>query len=428
MDSARRGFLSAAATVECEAGRDAAAKNLAPDDARDLRPDGPPVWRAFLRAFTVLVFGVLPVALMLAIIGASFAKGPFLYDFNGGLYTAGTAIVRGQSPYHAGYVERRAALARAGRPGAAVLSVPVYPPPVLLAAVPFSLLPYRVAGVLFTLLSITAMIGGLGLLGVRDWRCFGVAFATWPVLHGLMLGALTPLLVLGVGCAWRSRTRVAPLAVSVATVITAKLFPWPLGVWLLATRRLRAAALAVALAIIGIVSSWALIGFAGMTRYPHMLTSLDSLSAGSGVSLAAALLAIGFSLMVAQLLAIAVAVWLLGTACMFGRSRLGERRLLGLAVVAALLASPIVWPHYFALAFVPVALLSPRLSPLWFVPLLAWLAPVAQSAGDSWTILPYLVIIALLALSCLLAGRGPPAPPSAVSPFKAEPAPSSSWT
>jgi hypothetical protein len=369
---------------------------VALDRVSDPGPLRAPAWRVLRRSLTVLVYAVLPAALALAILGASFARGPFLYDFNGGLYRAGTAIVNGQSPYRPGYLEHRVALDRSDRPGLAVLSVPVYPPPVLLAVMPLSLLPYPVAGMLFTLLSIAALIVGLRLLGVRDWRCFGVAFASWPVLHGLMLGGLTPLLVLGIGLAWRWRTSITVPAASIASVVAAKLFPWPLGVWLLVTGRVRAAVLAAALAITGVVGAWALIGFAGMSSYPHMLASLDSLSASAGVSLVAAMLALGVGGTVAQFSALAVAVTLLGVAWLLGRSPDGDRRAMGLAVVAALVASPIVWPHYFAMAFVPIALLSPRLSALWFVPLLAWLAPVAQSGGHPWEILPYLAVSALL--------------------------------
>jgi hypothetical protein len=406
MGSVQRVFFSAAGTVGTHPGPGVGTGSIVPDTVSDRGPVGAGIRHALYQASTVVVFAVLPVALTLTLLGANVAKKPFLYDFNGGLYQAGRAIVGGQSPYRADFVERRAALMRlSDRPDLAVISVPVYPPPVLLAAVPFSSLPYPVAGVLFMLLSIAGLIAGLYLLGVRDWRCFGVAFLSWPVLHGAILGAVTPLLVLGVGLAWHWRARVTAPALSVAAVITAKLFPWTLGVWLLATRRLRTAALAAALVIVGTVSAWALIGFAGMSSYPHMLASLDSLSAGAGVSLVAALLALGVGATIAQLLALAVAVTLLGAAWSLYRRPDGDRLAMGLAVVAALIASPMVWPHYFALAFVPIALLSPRLSPLWFVPLLTWLAPVAQSTGHAQAILPYLAISVLLAVRLCVAPR-----------------------
>ena len=363
--------------------------------------------RAGRRVATILAFAVLPATLVVAILGASFADKAFLYDFNGGVYQAGHAIVRGDNPYKAGFVERQADLKRAGKPARTVFSVPVYPPPVLEAAAPFSLLPYRVAGVLFSLLSIGGLVAGLHLLGVRDWRCFGVAFASWPVLHGLMLGALTPLLVLGAGLAWRHRNGLTAPALSVAAVVTAKLFPWPLGFWLVATRRLRAAALAAGLAIVGTLAAWAIIGFDGMTGYPHMLANLSFVNEAVGVSPVAGLLAVGVSAGVAHVVALLLAAALLAAAWRLRNRPDGDRRALGVAVMAALCASPNVWPHYFALALIPIALMSPRLSPLWLIPLLAYLAPVAQSTGHPWTILPYLAISALLIVRlCTASGRG----------------------
>ena len=38
--------------------------------------------------------------------------------------------------------------------------------------------------------------------------------------------------------------------------------------------------------------------------------------------------------------------------------------------------------HYLLLLFVPIALYRPRLSGLWFLPLLLWLTPSSNSHGD----------------------------------------------
>ena len=54
----------------------------------------------------------------------------------------------------------------------------------------------------------------------------------------------------------------------------------------------------------------------------------------------------------------------------------GERSAFGLLVMAGLTSSSLVWPHYLTLLLVPIALLSPRLGPLWLVPCLGYLAPV----------------------------------------------------
>ena len=59
-----------------------------------------------------------------------------------------------------------------------------------------------------------------------------------------------------------------------------------------------------------------------------------------------------------------------------------------LTLAAALCASPIVWVHYFLLLLVPLALIRPRLSLLWFVPFAfqplgeaAWPAGNARNLG-----------------------------------------------
>ncbi|MDQ6834941.1 MAG: hypothetical protein M3016_02030, partial [Actinomycetota bacterium] len=47
----------------------------------------------------------------------------------------------------------------------------------------------------------------------------------------------------------------------------------------------------------------------------------------------------------------------------------GDRRAFGLAVLAALTATPIVWEHYMVLLFIPIAMASPQLSRAWLIPL-----------------------------------------------------------
>ena len=49
----------------------------------------------------------------------------------------------------------------------------------------------------------------------------------------------------------------------------------------------------------------------------------------------------------------------------------GDRRAFGLVIIAALTATPIVWEHYMVLLFVPIALVSPRFSRAWLIPVCA---------------------------------------------------------
>ena len=62
-----------------------------------------------------------------------------------------------------------------------------------------------------------------------------------PVLSAVRLGTLTPLLVLALAILWRWRDRRWVAGGSLAVAISLKLFLWPLVVWLLLTRRFRAA-------------------------------------------------------------------------------------------------------------------------------------------------------------------------------------------
>lgn len=297
----------------------------------------------------------------------------WLYDFRGGLYNAGVAILNGHNPFHAGYIAHQAAIMRAG--GTAVgetwahpFSLPVYPAPADLAVVPLSLLPFWLAGVTVTLLSVAAMVLALRLLGVRDWRCYGLALISWPFVYGLELGAIGPVLVLGTAALWRWRDRLWPPAVALAGVVIAKIFPFPLAAWLIITRRYRQAALAAGLGIAITLGAWATLGLAGLTSYPSMLSNLSFIQEGRSDSIVAVLLAAGLSVSAAQALALLAGVGLVSLAWRFGRAG-HQTKAYGLVVMAALTASPIVWDHYLVLLFVPIALLSPGYSQLWLVPL-----------------------------------------------------------
>ena len=324
----------------------------------------------------------LRALLLVALVGSSglFVAGLWrsqgsrvLFDFKGGLYDAGRDILHGHDPYQAAFLAAQAAVIRSG--GIALgetsqnaFSIPVYPAPANLAVIPFSLLPFWLAGALFTLLSIGAMICGLRLLGVRDWRCFALALISWPFLFSLDLGALGPLLLLGAGVAWRWRDTLWPPAIALAAIVVAKVFPWPLAIWLLVTKRFRTFALVIVIGLTVTLAAWAAIGFAGMSQYPQMLSNLSVIEEGRAVSLVAVLLAIGVPTALASAVAIAAALGLLGVAWRFAGRPHGDAQAFGLAVMAALTASPIIWEHYMVLLFVPIALVSPSFTALWLVP------------------------------------------------------------
>ncbi len=248
--------------------------------------------------------------------------------------------------------------------------MPVYPALANALVAPLSLLPFWAAGVLFSVATVAAMIAGMWLLGVTDRRCLLLTLVSWPFMFGFFLGAVGPFLVLGAGVAWRWRERLWAPALAIATLVAVKVFPWTLGVWLLITRRYRAAAVAAVFGVVLTLAAWALIGFQDLAQYPRMLSEVSSLQENRAVSVAGVLVLAGVGSGAANVVVIAAGLAILALARRLASGPDGDRRAFGLAVLAALTATPIVWQHYMVLLFVPIALMSPRLSRIWLIPIL----------------------------------------------------------
>ena len=297
-------------------------------------------------------------------LGGTMKPGDFGYVF----LIAGDDVLAGRSPY-------MDADEFQGPPQAPY----AYPPVLAILVTPLSALPEQVRGtflpgVLFGLLLIAAMVGGLYLLDVRDWRCYPVALLAPFTLEAFEYGAIGPLLVLLVAVAWRYRNR--PLAAGAASggLVVLKLFLWPVLAWLAFTARVRAATLGALLAAALALVSWSAIAFRGLLDYPRLLRKLVDVEADQSYSAFAVLRALDVPEIPARALVVAAGIALLGLAWRAGRD---QRRLpvdrdrvsLGLALAAALVLTPILWLHYLVLLFVPIALVRPRLSWIWFVPL-----------------------------------------------------------
>lgn len=348
------------------------------------------------RVTSVLLFAVTPVLVTVAVLAWTYGTPTFLSDFHGDLYSAGAAILAGRNPYRLAFLAHLAAIARAGGHPNDTFAVPVYPAPALLAAAPLALLPYHLAALAFTALGVVALCLGLWLLGVRDWRCYGAAFLSFPVLHSLRLGQVNELLVLLCAVAWRWRSRELASGLAVGVAVVAKLFLWPLGLFVVFTRRWRAVAGALALVAALVLIAWAVLGFAGFTSYPRMLSDLSAVEGSAGISLLSFGTDAGLPHQASSALIVVVTAALVALAWLSLRVEDDERGAFGLLIVAGITSSSLVWPHYLTLLFVPIALCSPRFGVLWLVPMLSYLAPVELSGGDPWRIVPYLVIEAVV--------------------------------
>jgi glycosyl transferase family 87 len=339
-----------------------------------------------------LFLAFLPPLLLVGLVVSRYAIGKHLgFDYRP-LWEASRHVFHGASPYPPPHVwalhdEQQF----------------VYPPIAALLAAPLAVFPFGIAAALLALLEVLATGLTLRILGVRDWRCYGVTLLWYPVIQNVLVGSITSLLALGLAVAWcyRDNRRVATPVV--ALVIATKIFLWPLLFWLAATRRGLTAlrALAVAFAAVGL--SWALIGFAGLTSYPRLLDQLSRLEQWKSYSVVAFGLVLGLSTGEARALAISGGAVALVGVLLVGRLRNrnadADRRAFVLAIAAAFLFSPIVWTHYLALLVVPIAITRRTLSPLWFVPLAMWATP-GQSDGRAWRVVLGLAVwVVVLAAS-----------------------------
>ena len=136
--------------------------------------------------------------------------------------------------------------------------------------------------------------------------------------------------------------------------------------WLLGTRRYRAAGIAAAATAAVILVPWALIGFDGISSYPDLLRAAERVYGAHSFSVTTILAGLGVDPELASRAALAVGVAIAAAAFYAGR-RGADPVSISLAVLAAILGSPIVWEYYYALLLVPIAIARPRFSGLWMV-------------------------------------------------------------
>lgn len=348
--------------------------------------------RAFARPWEVVSFIWVPAIAVAFACYADLRSHNPLQDF-GYFRAAALAVIHGRSPY---VTPSAAAYAHFDKF--------VYPPIAALLFAPFAALPQEVARTAMLFAGLGAIIAALRLFRVEDWRCYGLAVISAPAINALALGALTSFLLFGTALAWRYRESAVVTAVATAFTAVVKLFLWPLGIWLLATRRWRASAICAGAALVLLLGGWEVIDFAGLRSYPTALRLLEQVESSEAYSLGA-LLGLSGSAQTAM----TVVLSLLAVVAIFlaVRGAGGDRRAFAVAVVASLVTTPLVWLHYLLLLFVPIALYRPRLSGLWFLPLVLWATPATQAHGETWRIVLALTVVAVVTIRTVGSSVGP---------------------
>lgn len=310
-----------------------------------------------------LVVVVLAMLFFLSLdVYVAIANGTVGFDFRGTLWDPANAIREGRSPYPAPVRSE----VDVGNPA-------VYPPVLMILAVPLSLLPWKLGLAVWLLLGAASIVGALCILGVRDLRCYVVALICAPTAVGIAWGNATLLLVPLVALAWHWRDRTYRGGAVLGVAIAAKLFLWPLVFWLLGTRRYLAALAALIVSVASTVLAWAIIGFAGATSYPSLLRTAESVYAAHSFSVATILGGLGVGEHIAPRGAAVVGIVLGACAFLLGRVRV-DAASYSIGVLAAILGSPIVWPYYFVLLLAPVAVVRRSFSWLWMALALFYLA------------------------------------------------------
>ena len=326
-------------------------------------------WRA--RAINHGLFAVAPVVITGGLIALSLQLNRFATDFQGNYWIAARAMLRGSSPYVAARlvdVTRAAGF--------------LYPAVGALLIAPFGLLSRSLGGFLFAGLNIAALPVALKMLGVRDWRVYGLVFLWLPVVSAWQTANVTLLLLLGIAVIWRCRDDPRRSGVAMAVLVSAKPITWPLLIWLLATRRYRGIAWAAATGLLINVAAWSIVGFSQIHRYEAVTQAAVGQGNRIGYTVVALLLHLGLASRAALVFGLAPGVAACA-GCGIAAHRGHERASMILCIAAILLSTSLVWMHYFVLLVVPLALTRRRLSPAWALPLLMWVC-VPTYAPQTW--------------------------------------------
>jgi hypothetical protein len=338
----------------------------------------------------VAAFGALPLALTVYAVYLCIHLHAYAIDFHQEFWPAAWRVAHGLSPY-----DRSWQIIDKG------LSFP-YPPLTSIAFVPFTLASREFADLLFTAVNIGAVLLTLRVLNIRDWRLYGLVLILSPVIDAWQAANLTLVLGLGVAIAWRKRDSPVVSGLIVAVLISLKPFVWPLLVWFVATRRYAALAYAAVGGLVINLIAWSVIGFDQVGPFVSLTRAVTDFQYRTGYTIIALGLHLGLGHSWAYLLGIAAAAAAI-LACFYLGRRGDDRRAVTLGIAACLLATPVLWVHYFALLIVPLALARPRLSGLWFLPLVLWVCPVKSA--------PWQIVLALAVNTALIIGLLRPTSP-----------------
>ena len=318
-------------------------------------------------------------------------QGRLALDFHWELYPQAELVADGEHAFDEpdSYLEDRANL--------------IWPIAAVLPVVPLTAVGPDAADWIATLFVLATLVATLGVVGVRDWRIYGLSLLFPSVLDAVQTANASIPIALLVALAWKYRERWVAPGVAIGCGIALKFFVWPLLVWLVAIKRTRAAVLAAAIAGASLAL---MVPFTDVADYVRLLSKLRRTFEHESYTLFAVLTDIGVPDSAARAATAAAGLAILYLAW--------RRRSLTLAIAAALVLSPVVWRHFFVLLLVPLGISRPRLDVLWLLPLGMWLGDGTFN-GATWQTVVVLAIGAAIVIAC---ERGEERPGRVVSPSR----------
>ena len=150
---------------------------------------------ALRRVATVVGLGLLPVAALVGMLAVGLSDNSLSADFHHEIYPQAKQMLEGHNPYPPADFDPTVA------PNF------IWPPLVAYLTAPLTVLPLGAADVVMLILGLACMAAAVWIVGVRDWRVYGV-LALWPQVTGEMrVSHLTAPICLLLALAWRTRDR-----------------------------------------------------------------------------------------------------------------------------------------------------------------------------------------------------------------------------
>jgi hypothetical protein len=351
-------------------------------------------WNEICRPVEAGVFLLAPVIVTVWMI--LHAHNPAI-DFHYAYWVAGWRLIHGTSVY----------AWRGSQIGSGMAFT--YPALSAIAFVPFALISRGPSELLYTGICLISAVGALRVLGVRDWRLYGLLFVLSPVVAAWNTANLTLPLCLGLALVWRYRDHPFTAGCLTAVLISLKVFVWPLALWLLVTRRYRASLHMLLVGVALNLLAWGTLGFSDLSAFWHLSDALTKVQYRGGYGVLALAAHVGASYRTGEVLDIVLSA---AIACvMWTNFRRDDQSSLAACVALMLVASPLVWSHYLALLIVPMAIAYPTLNPKWLLLLVFWVGPISDGVTD-WQLAVVWATAGAVLLSAIPAAAHRPDRPS----------------